>query len=335
MSCRVAGAGRFIMSSFNLEKWSLDVATDQGDVLCAELTSFRFAGMGRAVIAAGVWTADGREVRDSQATGLPVVGPAGRVDVRGYSLEPARDGFRVSLDLPRIGLDLLCASGGEWRPNGNGVLLTRGTGIFRWTVPRFRASVSGSLAFDSGKFDVRGRGCLEAVRTDVPPWRLRLAGIFQGRAHFPTSTLIFHQLATGEGAVIQHVLVKRDSEPGPPHRTEAALFPPRCGAGSQPPRLCWVDDYHFQVDHEGHAGKTTLLHPAFTLSLTEKRVLEGGAGPPPRGIRPASPWKYMDCLYGRTERRKVLSEARLIMGGDEERGLAVHEQVVWRRGFKS
>ena len=300
------------MCSFNLEKWSLDVATDRGDILCAELASFRLAGLGRASLKAGVWTAGGREVHDSLVTGLPIAGPTGRVDVRGFSLEPGRDGIRVRLDLPRIGLDLLCASGGEWRPNGNGVLLTRGTGVFRWVVPLFRTSVSGALVLGSEKFDIRGTGCLEAVRTDIPPWRLRFTEIFRGKAHFPFTTLVFHQLTTGEGAVIQNILVKRDFEPG----------------------LRWVDDYQFQVDDQSHAGKTILRHPAFTLSLTEKRALESGAGPSQRGIRPVSPWKVLDRLYGRPEIRKVLSEARLTMSGDEERGLALHERVVWRRKLK-
>jgi len=301
------------MSAFNLEKWSLDVATDQGDVLCAELTCFRLAGVGRTVVTGSLSTPDGREVYDSLATGPPKAGPAGRLAVRGYSLEPERGGFRVTLDLPRLGLDLHCVSSGEWRPNGNGVLLTRGARHFRWSAPRFRASVYGFLAFGSGKSIIRGTGYLEAMRTDIPPWRLRLSEIFRGKAYFPSSTLIFHQLTTGEGALLQNILVKRDFGPG----------------------LRWVDDYQFQLDEKGHPGRTVLHHPAFTLSLTEKRMLEGGAGPSPRGTRPVSPWKVLDRLYGPAERRKVLSEAVLAMSGDEERGLAIHERVVWRRGLNS
>ena len=310
------------MSSFNLQKWSLDVATDQGDVLCAELTSYGFAGFGRAILAADAWTTDGREVHDSLAVELPVIGPAGRVDARGFSLGPDRDGFRLALDLPRIGLDLHCASGGEWRPNGNGVLLTKGTRVFRWVVPQFRARVSGFLTMGSGKFDVQGTGCLVAVSSDLPPWRPRITELFRGTAHFPFATLLFLELRTGEGAVIQNILVKKDEEPG--HRTEA---------GREPPRLRWIDDYQFQVDDRGHPGQTVLRHPAFTLSLTGKRALESGAGSLAREDRPAFPWKLLDRLYGRPESRKVLAEARLSMGGREERGLAFHERVVRRRGY--
>jgi hypothetical protein len=299
------------MSFFNLQEWCLDVATDYGDILCAELKSYGYAGFGRAILTAGVWTADGREVHDSLATELPTIGPAGRVEVRGFSLGRERDGVRVSLDLPRIGLDLLCASGGEWQPNGNGVLLARGTRVFRWAA-QFRASVSGAMVLGSGRFDVRGTGCLETVRSDLPPWRLQLTEIFRGMAHFPFTTLLFLQLRAGEGAVIQNILVKRDFEPG----------------------LRWVDDYQFQVDDRGHSGQTVLRHPAFTLSLTEKQVLQGGAGQFPCGIRPASPWKLFDRLYGRPESRKVLAEARLSMGGHEELGLAFLERVVRRRGRK-
>jgi hypothetical protein len=321
------------MSSFNLQKWSLDVATDHGDVLCAELISYGLAGFGRTILTADAWTADGREVHDSLATELPIFGPAGRVGVRGFSLGPDRDGFRLALDLPRIGLDLLCASGGEWRPNGSGVLLTKGTRVFRWVVPQFRASVSGSLAFGSEKFDVRGEGCLEIVSSDLPPWRLRFAKILRGTAYFPSTTLLFLELRTGEGAVSQNILVKRDLEPE--HRTEAVRFPPRCGAGREPPRLRWIDDYQFQLDDRGHPGQTVLRHPAFTLCLTEKRALESGTGPLPREVRPAFLWKLLDRLYGRPESRKVLAEAHLSMGGREELGLAFHERVVRRRGLKA
>lgn len=321
------------MTSFNLQKWSLDVATDHGDLLSAELTSYGLAGFGLAILTADAWTADGREVHDSLATELPIIGPAGRVDVRGFSLGPDRDGFRLALDLPRIGLDFLCASGGEWRPNGNGVLLEKGTKIFRWVVPQFRARVSGSLTMGSGKFDVQGTGCLATVSSDLPPWRLRLIEIFRGAAHFPFTTLLFLELRTGEGAVIQNILVKKDLEPE--HRTEAALFPARGGAGREPPRLRWIDDYQFQVDDRGHPGQTVLRHPAFTLSLTEKRALESGAGSLAREVRPAFLWKLLDRLYGRPESHKVLAEAHLSMGGQEERGLAFHERVVRRRGLRA
>jgi hypothetical protein len=39
--------------------------------------------------------------------------------------------------------------------------------------------------------------------------------------------------------------------------------------------------------------------------------------------------KAMDGLSGQPTERKILSEARLDLGGGIERGLAIHERVLW------
>jgi hypothetical protein len=122
--------------------------------------------------------------------------------------------------------------------------------------------------------------------------------------------------------VTQNILVKRDPDP--------QFHPPLAANGSGWPRLRWIEDYAFQVIPSDRPGEAVISHPAFTLSLKEKRVLENGAIPPPPGILPAPLMKALNLVRGWPEKRKVLSEACLSMSGHEERGLAIHERQVWR-----
>lgn len=313
------------MALFELKKWYFDVITEKGDILYVYFIVYRLAGVGRAVLSAHLVTADGRHVRDSLKMPAPSLKNEDRLDFGKHGFEKVAGGYHVFLDLARLPVDLHYAPQGEWRPNRKGILLKKGRRTLGWEVPHFRASVSGTFGQGSEKTDAAGAGYGDVVWTDIPPWRLPVSELSWGRAHFPSATLVFNQLTTRESGLFQNILVKRDGI--------TVGMAERNWNGVVRPRLRWIDDFQFELrDHAGH-GTATLSHPVFSLSLEEKKVLEESPFSTPDRIGWASLDNALSRLSGRPAGRKVLSEARLDMGGCSERGLAIHERILWNRRF--
>jgi hypothetical protein len=307
------------MSLFKLRKWYFDVITDRGDVLYAYLVVYRVWGMRRALVSAHLVTPDGRHVRDSRTLPAPSLKNEDRIEIGDHKLEKGPAGLRLLLDLPGLRVDLRYAPAGDWHPNGKGVLLSEGRRTLGWEVPFFRAAVSGTLESGGTRLDAGGTGYHDFVWTDIPPWRLPAKELVWGRAHFPSASLVWNQLTTREGVVHQNILVKQDRWP--------AAGPG--GNGSSRPRPRWIDDYQFRLADPAAPGVSVLSHPAFSLFLEKNRVLEESPVSTPDRIAWPPLRKTLDGLSGRPEEWKVVSEARLEMGGCRERGLALHERVAW------
>jgi len=306
---------------FRLKKWYFDVITEQGDVLYAYLIIYRLAGVGRAILSAHLAASNGRHVRDSLTVSAPSVKTEDRIDLGAHIFEKTADGCHIVLNLPRLAVDLRYASEGAWRPNPKGVLLKKGRRSLAWEVPLFRASVSGTLNRGPEKINACGTGYHDLVWTDIPPWRLPISELLWGRAHFPSATLVFNQLTTRENGVLQNILVKTG------HSLLGAHGAGGDGRSSSRPR--WIEDRRFQVRESDGNGNATLSHPAFSVSLKERRVLEESPVSTPDRIGWAAFRKALDRLSGRPTERKILSEALLDVGGGMERGLAIHERVLW------
>ena len=307
------------MSLFKLRKWYFDVITDGGDVLYAYIVVYRLWGKRRALLSAHLVTADGRHINESVTLPAPSLKNEDRIEIGSHRFQKGPAGIRLFLDLPGLRVDLVYAQAGDWHPNGKGVLLRQGRRTLGWEVPIFRAAVSGTLDAGGEKLDAGGTGYHDFVWTDIPPWRLPAKQLVWGRAHFPSASLVWNQLTTREGAVHQNILVKHDGWPAAD----------RGGNGSVRPRPRWIDDYQFRLADPAAPGTTLLSHPAFSLSLEENRVLEESPVSTPDRIAWPPLRKTLDGLSGRPEERKVVSEARLEMGGCVERGLALHERVAW------
>jgi hypothetical protein len=307
------------MTLFELRKWYFDVITGGGDVLYAYIVIYRILATRRALLSAHLVTSDGRHIRDSVTLPAPSLKHRDGIEIAGHKLERTAPGLRLFLDLPKLRVDLLYAPAGDWRPNGKGVLLNKGRRTLIWEVPLFRAAVSGTIEPQGEKLDAGGTGYHDLVRTDIPPWRLPAKELVWGRAHFPSASLVWNQLTTREGAVHQNILVKQDRWP--------AHEPGR--NGSVRPRPRWIDDYQFRLADPAPPGTALISHPAFSLFLEENRVLEESPVSTPDRIAWPPLRKTLDGFSGRPEERKVVSEARLEMGGCRERGLALHERVAW------
>ena len=309
------------MSIFWLKKWYFDVITVRGDVLYAYVIIYRLATVARAILSAHLAPADGRHIRASLTVPARSIHDDHTVNFGPHFLEKTTDGDHLHLDLPRLTVDLRYASAGAWRPNPKGVLLQKGRHSLGWDVPLVRASVTGTLTQGPERTDASGTGYHDVVWTDIPPWRLPISEILWGRAHFPGSTLVWNQLTTRDGGVLQNILVKAD---GSLTNTRGAG-----GNGEARPRPRWIDDRQFQLRASGGHGNAILSHPAFSVSLKEKRVFEKSAVSTPDRIGWIPLRKALDGLSGRPTEKKILSEARLDLGGGVERGLAIHERVLW------
>jgi len=307
------------MSLFDLRRWYFDVITDGGDVLCVQIVLHRVLASRRALLSAHLVTPDGRQVREAAALHGAAMKNDQITEAAGRWIARTAAGLRLFLDLPGLQVDLLFAPAGDWHPNGKGVLLSRGRRSISWEVPLFRTAVSGTIGTGLDKRDARGIGYHDLIRTDIPPWGLPVRELVWGRAHFPSASLVWHQLTTSEGAVLQNVLAKQDGE---------AAGEPGGNAGVRP-RPRWIDDYQFRLADPAGSGALVVSHPAFSLALDDDRVLDDGPVRAPSRIAWPTLGPALDGLSRRPEERRAVSSAKLEMGGRRERGLAVHTRLVW------
>ncbi len=313
------------MGLFELRKWYFDVITDGGDVLCAQIALGRLLAARRILLSAQLVTPEGRHVRDAVTLPGPAPNEGKAFEAGGHRLERTAAGLRLFLDLPGLQVELLYAPAGDWHPNGNRALLSLGGRSIFWEVPRFRAKVSGAIGSGRDRREARGTGYHDFVRTDIPPWKRPVRELVWGRAHFPSASLVWHQVTTREGGVLQNVLVKQEGM--------APCEP--VGNGAARPRPRWIDDFQFRLTDPGGPGAIVVSHPAFSLALREDRVINAGGGRDRAGLetpdRIAWPplWRALAGTSGRPAERRAVSAATLEMGGHREQGLALHERLVW------
>jgi hypothetical protein len=152
---------------FQLEKWYLDVAAEDGALAIAYWTELRWRGL------------------SLRAASLLVATPAG--DVRQRSTlraggAPALEADGVRLRCPPLGL------AGEWRGAAGGERLELWAGppgAVHWQclLPAAPASLSGP------GFSISGTGYAERVTLTAPPWRLPLERLRWGRFAAPGGAL--------------------------------------------------------------------------------------------------------------------------------------------------
>jgi hypothetical protein len=258
---------------------------------------------------------EGREFRAIEKTPFAAEAASG-LRLGRHAFFPGGGGVEVRLMFKNLSLDLVYAPRvAPWRPTPSGVLLKLDGGIskkLRWHVPVPSARVEGVIGVDGVKTAVAGDGYLDVVETDIPTWRLPLAQLQWGRAHFAEQTLVFNQIRTRRGKFIRNLLL-----------TEA---PPDSASGQRPV----FADQSFTLNADPLDAAISLRREgAFGLLLTDPRVIEESPVVTAERFRSKSARRALERLTGGPREKKMVSRARLTFNGTTASGIALHERVSW------
>jgi hypothetical protein len=303
------------MIPFSLKKWYFDLVSPQGDVLYFYFITARIAGFALGTVSAHFLAGDGQEVRAIEKT--PFAADAdGSLRLGRHAFCVGKDGVEVRLEFTSLSLELAYSPRvAPWWPTDKGILLLqngRTRKDLRWHVPVPYADVEGVITVDGSKRDAAGNGYLDIVETDIPPWRLPLAELHWGRAHFAEQTVVFNQIKTRKGEIIQNFLLtgnRRGPESGPP-------------AGSA--------EQSFTLQADRHDARTSLgREGTFGLLLARRKVIEESPVVTAERFKSKFARRVLKRLTGDPREKKMISRASLELHGDSISGIALHERVSW------
>jgi hypothetical protein len=299
-----------------LRKWHFDLADDAGKVLWGELSAIRVAGISWGMAEAHFLTADGRIISDRQVGRHPFVRPSGWPRFRDHQLGRLDGRLHAAMDLPALRFDLLYhPTAPGWLPAGRGL---------HWESPDIRARVEGTVDSGSGAAKVSGTGYVDVMSGAMWLPGRPAAGFLRGRAHFPSETVVFGQFPAGDGGLLQGILIRRDQAHDAETSTQAA--------GNCRQRLRRIEDVQFFARAAAADGELTIVHPLFSLTLRDGRILDGSPqGRPGPGLRDPLA-RFLRRLSGAESREKVAASARLEIAGCTAFGTALYERDQWTSG---
>jgi hypothetical protein len=304
------------MIPFYLKKWYFDLITSEGDALYFYFITARVAGFGRGIASAHLVKGDGQEVRAIEKTPFAAADASGGLKLGRHAFFFGKSGVEARLEFRNLTLNVAYAPRvGPWRPAEKGVLLTQKGRIpkdMRWHVPVPSARVEGVIAHNAGRRHVSGDGYVDVVETDIPAWRLPLAELQWGRAHFAGETIVFNQIKTRQGAFIRNLLL-----------TETAP----CSGPEQRPAF---DEQSFHIRTDPHDALTSVSRGgAFRLTLTGPKIIEQSRVVTAERFKSKPARRLIGRLTGNPQEKKMVSRARLEFNGKTISGTALHERVSW------
>lgn len=304
------------MIPFYLKKWYFDLVSPEGEALYFYFITARIAGFALGMASAHLLMAEGREVRAIEKTPFAVPDAAGSLRLGRHAFFFGESGVEARLEFNNLALELAYAPRlGPWWPTERGILLRqkgRNPKDLRWHVPVPSARVEGVITVGAGRRHVAGDGYLDVVQTDIPAWRLPLAELQWGRAHFAEQTVVFNQIKTRQGELIRNLLLTET-------RPDSAF-------GQQPA----FDEQSFTLQADPHDALTSLSRGgAFGLLLTGPKVIEESPVVTAERFKSKSARRLLERLTGDPQEKKMVSRARLELNGKTISGTALHERVSW------
>ena len=303
------------MSFSHLQKWYFDLITPSGDALYLYFITLRLAGLKRGMASAHLVVADRTEVRSSVRTPFAALQPNGNLSLGRHSFSNHKDFVDVHMEFDNLALDLRYSTlVGPWQPVAEGILWQKNQKRLGWRVPQPEARVKGTIAFGSQKKFVTGLGYQDFVETNIAPWNLPIAELLWGRAHCEGHAIVFNQIKTRDGEVLQYILLKRASET---HRDEPV------------PSEGDISNDAFLLERDEQDGETTIAHQSFTLTLRRRSVIEESRMSTRERFKSKFVRLFLDRTCGSPEEKKMVSEAVLQLDGRTYRGQALHERACW------
>jgi hypothetical protein len=300
------------MSFSYLQKWYFDLLTPSGDALYLYFISFRVAGIKRGMASAHLVFADRTEIRSSVRTPFATLQPNGNLSLGRHSFSNHKDFVDLHMEFDNLALDLRYSTlVGPWQPAAEGILWQKNQKRLGWRVPQPEARVEGTIAFGSQKIFAAGLGYQDIVETNIEPWNLPIAELLWGRAHCDGHAIVFNQIKTREGEVLQYIMLRRASEP---RRDEPC---------------CDNSNDAFLLERDEQDGVTTITHKSFTLTLRRRSIIEESRISTQERFKSKLVRRFLDRTCGSPEEKKMVSEAVLQLDGRTYRGQALHERACW------
>ena len=304
------------MIPFYLKKWYFDLISPEGDALYFYFITARIAGFPQGIASAHFLPAEGQEVRAIEKTPFASADATGSLRLGRHAFFFGKSGVEARMEFKNFALDLAYAPRlGPWWPTEKGVLLTqegRKPKDLRWHVPVPSARVEGVITVGVTQKHIAGDGYLDVVETDIPAWRLPLAELQWGRAHFAGRTVVFNQIKTRQGEFIRNLLLtdtRPDSE-----SVEQPVF------GEQ----------SFTLQADPYDRQTALSHAGvFSLLLDRRKIIEENPVVTTERFKLKSVRRFLKRLTGNPWEKKMVSRARLELDGKTVSGTALHERVSW------
>jgi|GEM_PF-240490 len=304
------------MKSFVLKKWYFDLVAESGDVLYAYFIITRIFGWQRGFVSAHLNLADGRVLRCTMTTSPPPPSSGrdlafGRQILSSPELRP-----KLVMEFKNLALELEYDPLEQgWDPTPDAVLLKQGRRILKWRVPVPAARVKGWIRADGRLIEIVGNGYHDYVETDIPPWRLPIRELFWGRAWVDGQTVVFNQITTRQGALLQNFLLSGRS-------AAAGKAPISIGRRD--------DDQRFEIEAQDEDATTRIAKGVWSLRLERRAIIEESPVTTGDRIRSRLLRRISARMCGDPCEKKMFSEARLTDGAISLRGQAVHERVSWR-----
>ncbi len=312
-------------SLFYFKKWYFDFVTPGGDAMYSYFMTARIAGYGLGMASIHLCYASGEEIRASARTGFAAPDAGGNLSLGPHSFVQDEGRVTVRLNFEDIHLDLCYQTRlGGWKPTAGGRLWNLGKRSLFWEVAQSSATVEGTITTDSKEHRLSGLGYQDIVETSIPPWKLPVAELIWGRAHCEDYVVVYNQIKTREGEVLQNVVFWK---PVSPLRAGSESRGTR-GTPSVPNPPLDVDQTFTYVPRE-QEGEETIVHRDFRLILRRSAVLEESPVATAERFRPRFLRRFLDRLCGHPAEFKVLSAADLELAGTHQHGWAIHERVTW------
>jgi hypothetical protein len=300
------------MSFSHLQKWYFDLLTSSGDALYFYFITLRVAGIKRGMASAHLVFADRTEIRSSARTPFEDLQPNGNLSLGRHSFSQHKDFVNLHMQFDNLALHLRYSTlVGPWQPPAGGILWKKNQMSLGWRVLQPEAQVEGTIAFGSQKKFVSGLGYEDFVETNIAPWNLPIAELLWGRAYCDGHAIVFNQIKTRDGEVLQYIMLRRASEP---RRDE-----PCCDNSKDA----------FLLERDDQDGETKITHKSFTLALRRQSVIEESRISTQERFKSKVVRRFLDRTCGRPEEKKMVSEAVLQLDGRTYRGHALHERAWW------
>ncbi len=310
---------------FRLNKWYFDLVTPGGDAMYSYFITVRIAGFGLGLASMYLRYAGGDEIRASARTGFAAPDAGGNLSLGRHSFIRDEGRVNVRLNFEDIHLNLCYKTElGAWEPTVGGKLWSRGKRFLFWEVAQSVAAVEGTITTDSREHRLSGLGYQDIVETSIPPWKLPIAELIWGRAHCEAYVVVFNQIKTREGEVLQNLFFRKSA---PPPRAETESQGTR-GGPSVPDPPPDVDQTFSYVLRE-QEGEETIVHRDFRLILRRSAVLEESLIATPERFQSRFLMRFLNRVCGHPTEFKILSAADLELEGIHHSGWAIHERVTW------
>jgi hypothetical protein len=306
------------MTAFYMKKWYFDFITDRGETFYAYFITYRIFGKSQGLVSAHLTLPDGNRMQDSIKTEYSFPNAEGKLALGPHFLIQQNGRAKIHMELNHFTIDLHYFSlDKEWIPAKDALLLKKKRGFLKWHVPQPSARVEGAIKNTFQIFKINGFGYQDIVETNMAPWRLPLAELLWGRAHCCDRTVVFNQVTTKKGKVIQNFFLSGRAEAGDSLGENETAWPS--------PR-----DQGYLLQAENDDAETRIAKSNWTLTLKRRSIIEESPVTTSDRIRSSFLRNALARIAGDPQEKKMFSEARLSDGEKFWDGTAIHERVLWQ-----